>query len=96
MTRGLLGSGYGGFVVRENPKEYQEAYTAKNGERIKKRMKEKYDENPELYKARMKAQYYKTKAKKQAQKIVDEKNRIDAEKWRAYQMELNDDWKLVN
>tara|TARA_R110000787_G_scaffold4121_2_gene16035 strand:+ start:1302 stop:1595 length:294 start_codon:yes stop_codon:yes gene_type:complete len=95
MVRGLLGSGYGGFIVKDNPKEYQLAYNAKNGDRIKKRLKEKYAENPELYKTRMKAQYYKNKAKQLAKKAENERNRIDAEKWRNYQMDLKDDWKLL-
>ena len=95
MVRGLLGSGYGGFIVKDNPIEYQLAYSAKNGERLKKRRDERYAENPELFRSRMRAQYAKNKDKRLAKKEEAERNRIDAEKWRQYQNDLKDDWKLM-
>jgi len=75
MTRGVLGSGYGGFVVKDNRTEYYRAYQALNRDKIKERGKKAYDANPEKFKASTRAYYIKRrdKAKRDA---------IDAKKWR--------------
>ena len=59
MTRGLFGSGAGGYTVRDNPKEYFSTYYKKNKERIRKRQKASYDANPEKFRAYTRAYYQK-------------------------------------
>ena len=49
MTRGLMGSGAGGFTLKFNKLEYQKAYYQKNKKIIAERKKAKYDANPEKY-----------------------------------------------
>tara|TARA_R110002153_G_scaffold52239_1_gene146545 strand:- start:193 stop:420 length:228 start_codon:yes stop_codon:yes gene_type:complete len=51
MTRGISGSGVGGFTIKDNKKEYHASYYQKNKERILARTKERYEANPEKYRA---------------------------------------------
>lgn len=57
MTRGLFGSGPGGFTVRDSPDQYFKAYYQKNKKKISERMKQRYAANPEKYKAKRKLDY---------------------------------------
>lgn len=57
MTRGLFGSGPGGFTVRDSPDQYYRAYYQKNKKKISERMKKRYADNPEKYKAKRKLDY---------------------------------------
>ncbi len=63
MVRGLKGSG--GFIVKEQPKEYFKAYYAKNRSYILAKAKERYKYNAEKYRRRTRLNY-KNKIAKQA------------------------------
>jgi len=62
MTKGVYGSGYGGYVVAYHKKEYQQAYYEKNRERILKYGKSYYQRNKEKLKQQQKDRYEEQKS----------------------------------
>ncbi len=57
MTKGVYGSGVGGYVVQYNKKEYQQAYYEKNRDRIINYGKNYYQRNKEKLKKQQKERY---------------------------------------
>mgnify|MGYP003646019700 FL=1 len=68
MTRGITGSGLGGFTIKENAKAYHDEYYKTHKERILARTRARYAANPEKYKALSQANYRKKQEKKALEK----------------------------
>ena len=68
MVRGIIGSGLGGFTIKENAKAYHDEYYKKHKERILARTRARYAANPEKYKALSQANYRKKQEKKALEK----------------------------
>ena len=61
MTKGVLGSGAGGYILQYHRKEYHQAYYKQNKERILKYGKKYYQDHKEKLKAEQKRRYYENK-----------------------------------
>ena len=61
MTKGVLGSGAGGFILQYHRKEYHQAYYKQNKERILKYGKKYYQDHKEKLRAEQKRRYYENK-----------------------------------
>jgi hypothetical protein len=64
MTRGISGSGIGGWTIKDNKTEYHASYYQKNKERILARTRARYKANPEKYRALSQKNYKAQQAKK--------------------------------
>jgi len=64
MTRGISGSGIGGYTIKDNKTDYHKAYYIKNRERILERTRARYAANPEKYRALSQKNYKAQQAKK--------------------------------
>jgi hypothetical protein len=61
MTKGVLGSGVGGYILQYHRKEYHQAYYQQNKERILKYGKKYYQDHKEKLRAEQKRRYYENK-----------------------------------